>query len=134
MLAAVVLVMTGCPSSSPTDASVTDERKGDATLQEAGGDAAACTPQQTRCGAECVDTQTAFLHCGRCMFRCQGTQRCVGGTCVRAGVCPRTCMRNSECNLCSYEGDPTVWCCGGRNEAGVGTCWMSLTGRCPLPE
>jgi hypothetical protein len=131
----VVGAMTmGCPSSTTTDAAVSDERTGDATVQEVGGDAAGdggCTPQQTLCRGECVDTQSAFLHCGRCMNRCQGTQRCVGGVCVRAGICPRTCMRNSDCNLCTQEGDTTVWCC--YPSGGASTCVRELAGRCPSP-
>ncbi len=130
MMLVLTLLMTGCPSSNGTvDAAAPKDAATDRAA-EASTDGAACADAQTLCRGECVDTQSAFLHCGQCNYRCQGTQRCVGGACVRAGMCPTSCRLNGDCFLCTQEGDPTNFCCDGRNASGVGRCIRNLGPRC----
>jgi len=133
-----MLVTTGCPASNgavdagaPKD--VAADHAADRTA-EVGADASTCADAQALCRGECVDTQSAFLHCGRCSFRCQGTERCVAGACVLAGRCPASCRYNNDCFLCTQEGDSTLWCCGGGGNGVTGLCTRNLGSRCPFPR
>jgi hypothetical protein len=66
----------------------------DAPAPDASGDrpdaASACTG--TRCGFECVDTNSNPLHCGKCMIACAGT--CSVGKCACEPASAANLVRN----------------------------------------
>lgn len=132
-----LLVVVGCSPSTHAgqDATVAKDGGSEAGVEasvEAAVEAAACNAPMTVCRGDCVDTRTCFLHCGRCSNRCQGIERCVDGACVRAGICPMNCRVNTDCRLCTQEGDMTNWCCESRDEPMGGRCRLNLGPRCPL--
>ncbi len=55
------------------------------------GDAAACPPPTTLCGASCIDVQTDPLNCGECGLDCSGG-KCAAGTCTLGSVAQGLCL------------------------------------------
>jgi hypothetical protein len=41
-----------------------------------------CNAGYSRCGGQCVNTDTDKQNCGACGNKCQGNKRCLGGACV----------------------------------------------------
>jgi hypothetical protein len=119
-LALCATLLLGCPSSSTSHDAAADKAVADAA--EASVDVASCDAPRVTCGAACVNLQWAHSHCGQCGRRCQSYEICDRGQCVRASICPTTCVGDDDCRRCSYEGDPTMFCCLRTAGAAVGRC------------
>ena len=104
-----------------------------------------CPAGQTRCGADCIDTNTSGDNCGRCGNRCSAanaTSTCVAGACTFAcnsgfadcdmmasNGCEADLNAPSTCGSCSARctganGTPTcaMGACGIMCNAGFGNC------------
>lgn len=87
-LAAVCLLLTGCPDEGPL-----------------------CSEGQTRCGEACVDLSSTSSDCGACGAACAATEACVEGACrcrsgatVCGGQCVVTASDPDHCGGCAGAG------------------------------
>ena len=114
-------VMDDPPSPPDADVPVAPDAPDDAAMEaaadaplEAGEDVAAdaadappadaeeCPTGQTRCGDQCVDTNAAADHCGRCGNRCAAAN--AAGACA-AGACVFTCNAGfADCDMMPANG------------------------------
>lgn len=71
----------------------------------------ACPTGATRCGSDCVNTNTSNMHCGGCgracaagqtcqMGMCQGSTMCTGGQVSCGGRCVDTNNDSANCGAC----------------------------------
>lgn len=100
-----------------------------------GGPDAGCPAGLERCGAQCVDTDTNRLNCGRCGEACDAARQCEAGACRCTlplvecdGVCVDTATDRRHCGGCGTPCAEDQRC-----EAGACRCAggeTSCGGRC----
>lgn len=102
-----------------------------------------CSPSSlTRCGGQCVDTQTDSNHCGTCGTAClgvpNGTPVCIDGTCdlecaFAADPCGGACCAQDQfcqadaCQACLAPGEvctSDAQCCNGDCHTYSGFCFI----------
>jgi hypothetical protein len=110
---AIVLGGGGCANGGGTSAGGGDDgSSGDVTAEtggETGGEASACAPPRTMCGATCTNTGTDSKNCGKCGNMCPTGQVCSMGACGYSCTPPET--------LCGVNegGAPTMDASGGND-------------------
>jgi len=124
--AAIVLLLLGCSEKNTPDASPADV-KIEAAVDVA-SEPTSCDAPRIVCSGACVNTQWSHGNCGQCGRGCQAHEICHLGRCVRGRACPTTCASDTDCRTCTYDRDPTSFCCV--TAAGATTGFCSLSGGC----
>jgi hypothetical protein len=126
----VVLVVTaGCDAAPPPETDAGD--RADAP--------ASCAAGETRCGADCVDTQMDPDHCGRCDAPCAAGEVCASGACALScppgqdecgGGCVDQQTSRAHCGACDAPCDPGEICVAGACELSCGGGLTDCSGVC----
>ena len=121
-------VGTSGPEQGGTTASGTETTT---TAGGVGGTQAACSEGLSDCDGECVDTLTAFDHCGACGIACTAVEQCTGGTCECVPgytPCYEECVQlssdNRHCGGCGSACDSGDVC---SNSVCSADCGQGLT-------